>query len=76
MINAPCTGLFCWEFWVLPEADEARLLEKYENLEFYDPDENTTFTIYSENLELRMGRDGGWRLIGVAADENVEDEPF
>ena len=75
MINAPRTRLICWEFWVLSEA-ESRLLEKYKNIAFYDLDENATFTIHPDNLEFRRGRDGGWMLIGVAADENVEDGPF
>ena len=68
-----------WEKELLKDNDcvaEARLLEKYKNLAFYDPDEKTTFTIHPDNLEFRRGRDGGWMLIGVAADENVEDEPF
>ena len=68
-----------WEKELLKDNDcvaEARLLEKYKNLAFYDPDEDTTFTIHPDNLEFRRGKGGGWMLIGVSADENVEDEPF
>ena len=34
------------------------------------------FTIHPDSLDFRRDRDGGWMLIGVAADANVEDEPF
>ncbi len=34
------------------------------------------FTIHEGNCEFRHGRSGGWQLIGICADEDVEDEPF
>ena len=78
------TRVFCaWlEEWEIPLLKynicvvEARLLENYKGLVFEDPDKNTTFTIYEGNLEYHRGKGGGWYLIGVSADDSVEDEPF
>ncbi len=54
---------------------EARFLTKYKNLSF-EYDNSRVFTIYDGNCEFRRGRSGGWQLIGICADEDVEDEPF
>lgn len=71
-----------WEKELLQENDcvaEARLLEKYKNLVFFDPDNQTTFTIHDKNLEYqrknrKKGIDGGWSVIGV--DEEEDNEAF
>ena len=56
-----------WETAGLHDNDavmEARLLEKYKGLAFFDPDDGKTYTVVSDNLEFRRGRkDGGWYLI-------------
>ena len=69
-----------WEKEMLKDNDciaEARLLEKYKNLVFYDPDTDCTFTVASQNLEYRRGRkDGGWHLICEPNDDSEEAEPF
>ncbi len=53
---------------------EARFLTKYKNpsLEY---DNGRIFTIFEGNCELRHGRTGGWQLIGICIDKDVEDEP-
>ncbi len=68
-----------WEEELLKKNDcaaEARLLEKYKNLVFFDPDTDKTFTVHDNNLEFRRGRNGGWNIIAVCSDESVEDEGF
>ena len=55
---------------------EAKLLEKYKNLVFHDPDENCMFTVASSNLEYRRGREGGWFLVCEPNDDGKESEPF
>ena len=69
-----------WEEELLRKNDcvaEARLLEKYKNLVFLDPDTKCTFTVESQNLEFRRGRkDGGWKLICEPNDDTQEVEPF
>jgi hypothetical protein len=44
---------------------EVKLLEKYKGLAFWDPNDKTTYTIDSENIQWfrsskRKGIDGGW----------------
>ena len=65
-----------WELAGMKDNDavmEARLLEKYKGLAFFDPDDRKTYTVAKENLEFRRGRkDGGWYLIcesNVIGDE-------
>ena len=57
-----------WEEDMLRHDDpvaEARLLEKYKNLVFFDPDTQTTFTIHDKNLEYhRKKRRGGLMVDG------------
>ena len=55
---------------------EATILEKYKGLVFFDPDDECTYTVWSKNLEYQKGRNGGWCVIGVPADPNLDDEPF
>ena len=55
---------------------EARLLTKYKNLVFNDPDTGTTMSIWDKNMEFWRGKGNGWMVIATSADENVEDEPF
>ena len=55
---------------------EARILEKYKGLVFWDPDTEANFTVHEENLEFHRGKDGGWHLIGNSSNVNVEDEGF
>ncbi len=54
---------------------EARFLTKYKNLSF-EYDNGWVFTIYEGNFEFQSGRSGGWQLIGICVDKDVEDEPF
>jgi len=55
---------------------EARLLTKYKNLVFNDPDTGTTMSIWDKNMEFWRGKSNGWMVIATSADDNVEDEPF
>jgi hypothetical protein len=55
---------------------EARILTKYKNLVFNDPDTGATFSIWEKNMEFRRGRGNGWMLIATCADDDVDDEPF
>lgn len=67
-----------WEKEILLTNDcvvEARLLEKYKNLVFFDPDDQVTYTVVEDNLEFhrrnkRKGIAGGWALIGADEDDN------
>ena len=68
-----------WEKPLLKNNDpvaEARLRVKYQGLVFFDPDNQTIYSVYSGNLEYRKGWDGGWCVIGVCADDVYDDEPF
>ena len=68
-----------WEKDLLKMNDcvaEARILEKYRGLVFWDPDTEANFTVHEDNLEFHRGKDGGWHLIGNSSDESVEDEGF
>ena len=69
-----------WEKEVLKKNDpvqESRLLQKYKDLIFYDPDKCVNFTIHPGNMEFQRGRSGGWMAIGIPPDDcGVEEEPF
>jgi hypothetical protein len=69
-----------WELEGMKDNDavmEARLLEKYKGLAFFDPDDRKTYTVAKENLEFRRGRkDGGWYLICESNVVGDEAEPF
>ena len=55
---------------------EVRLLEKYKDLVFYDPNNECVYTVWHKNMEWQSGRNSGWCLIGCPADEKLDDEPF
>ena len=74
----------CWEEdWELEAkkkndpVQEARLLQKYKDLIFYDPDNEVNFTVHPGNMEFQRGRNGGWMAIGIPPDDvGLEEEPF
>ena len=56
---------------------EAHLLAKYEDLpSVHDSVCEKRISIYGENMEFWSGRDNEWMVIGVCADESVNNEPF
>ncbi len=55
---------------------EALLLQKYKGLVFHDPDSGNDFCIQHQNMEYRRGRGNGWFLLGVCAEDGVEDQAF
>ncbi len=55
---------------------EALLLQKYKGLVFHDPNSGNDFCIRHQNMEYRLGRGNGWFLLGVCAEDGVEDEAF
>lgn len=68
-----------WEKDLLKKNDcvaEARLLEKYKDLVFFDPDNEILYTVSNENLDFHRGGKGGWFVIGIPADDKYDDEPF
>ena len=68
-----------WEEPLLKKNDviaEIRLLEKYKDLVFYDPDNECIYTVWARNLEWQRGRNGGWCVIGCPMDDKLDDEPF
>ncbi|KAL7553442.1 hypothetical protein ACHAWF_016725 [Thalassiosira exigua] len=68
-----------WEKEILKINDcvaEAKLLEKYKGLVFFNPDNKYHYTICSNNLEFFKDRNGDRCVIGVPADDKLEDEPF
>ena len=69
-----------WEMEGMRDNDavmEARLLEKYKGLAFFDPDDRKTYTVAKENMEFRRGRkDGGWYLICESNVVGDEAEPY
>lgn len=68
-----------WETELINKNDcvaEAKLVQKYKDLTFYDPDNKTYYTVYKKNLEWQRGRGGGWHVIGIPTDNQFDDEPF
>ena len=55
---------------------EVRLLEKYKDLVFYDPDNECVYTVWHKNMEWQRGHNGDWCLIGCSADDKLDDELF
>ena len=56
---------------------EARLLQKYKDMVFYDPDNGVNYTVHPGNMEYQRGRGGGWMVIGIPPEDcGLEDEPF
>ena len=55
----------------------SKLLQKYKDLIFFDPDNQVTFTIHPGNMEYQRGRNGGWMAIGIPPDDcGIDEEPF
>jgi hypothetical protein len=55
---------------------EALLFKKYKGLVFHDPDSGNDSCIWHQNMEYRRGRGNGWFLLGVCAEDGVEDKAF
>ncbi len=55
---------------------EALLLQKYKGVVFHDPNSGNDFCIWHQNMEYCRGRRNGWFLLGVCAEDGVEDEAF
>ena len=57
-----------------------RLLQKYKGLVFHDIDEDITYTISSEEMYWKRGRNGGWHIMAEPPeyDGNNDDvlEPY
>ena len=56
---------------------EVKLLEKYKGLAFWDPNDKTTYTIGSENMQWfrsskKRGIDGGWYVLATNDDDEQE----
>ena len=61
-----------WEKPLLNNNDpvaEARLRVKYQGFVFFDPDNQTIYSVYPGNLEYHKGQNGGWCVIRVCADD-------
>ncbi len=74
-----CSWVEDWEEEARKKNDcvlEALLLQKYKVLVFHDPDSGNDFCIWQQNMEFRQGRGNGWFLLGVCAEDGVEDEVF
>ncbi len=68
-----------WEQDAMKKNDcvlEALLLQKYKGLVFHDPNSGNDFCIWHQNMEYCRGRGNGWFLLGVCAEDGVEDEAF
>ena len=69
-----------WEKEAVKKNDpvqESRLLQKYKDLIFFDPDNQVNFTIHPGNMEYQRGRNGGWMAIGIPPDDcGIDEEPF
>ena len=55
---------------------QRRILAKYKNLVFHDPNTGGSFSVWDKNMEFRHGRGNGWMLICTCADNDVDDEAF
>jgi hypothetical protein len=68
-----------WEEDAMKKNDcvsEAQLLQKYKGLVFHDPNSGNDFCTWPQNMEYRRGRGNGGFLLGVYAEDGVEDEAF
>ena len=67
-----------WEKPLIKKNDvvaETKLLGKYKDLKFDDPDEDdVTFNIYGGNLQWLRGE--GWAVIAEKSEDSEEDQPF
>ncbi len=69
-----------WEIELLQVNDcvtETRILEKYKDLVFHDPDTQKTFKVWGGNLEFhrgsrRTGVSKGWGLVCINEDGDEE----
>ena len=62
---------------------EAKLLAKYKNMRYLNPDDGVLYVIHERNLEFQRGSrkkniPKGWNVFGVPPDGKTEDdeEPF
>ena len=56
---------------------ESRLLQKYKDFDFYNPDNQVKFVIHPGNMEYQRGRNDGWMAIGIPPDDSrFDEEPF
>ncbi len=62
--------------WENDCVSEALLLQNYKGPVFHDPDAGHGFSIWKQNMEFHCGRGKGWFLLGVCAEDGVEDEAF
>jgi hypothetical protein len=70
-----------WEWECIFNNDsvaEAKLLQKYQGMRWFDPDEDEFFTADDCNMEYKGGRQGGgWCVIGIAdGDGDLESWPI
>ena len=85
--GVPKQKFHCWiEDWETPlltkndAVAEVKLLEKYRDLLFFNPDDNITYTAWNGNLDWCEGKGGGWVVLGVPPNWDGKDqnilEPF
>ena len=56
---------------------ELRLLQKYKDLVFYNPDNQVKFVICHGNMDYQRGLNGGCMAIGIPTDDSgFDEEPF
>ena len=48
---------------------EAQLLQKYQSLVFFDPDDQKTFHVYQGNMEYRRGKGNGWFVLAICSED-------
>ena len=53
---------------------EARLLQKYQSLVFFDPDDQKTFHVYQGNMEYRRGKGNGWFVLAICSEDAGGEE--
>ena len=53
---------------------EAQLLQKYQSLVFFDPDDQKTFHVYQGNMEYRRGKGNGWFVLAICSEDAGGEE--
>ncbi len=53
---------------------EAQLLQKYQSLEFFDPDDQKPFHVYLGNMEYRRGKGNGWFVLAICSEDAGGEE--
>ena len=53
---------------------EAQLLQKYQSLVFFYPDDQKTFHVYQGNMEYRRGKGNGWFVLAICSDDAGGEE--